>query len=107
MTVDAVLGALADPTRRELLDILSAKGEASATSLAAGLPVSRQAVLKHLAVLDTAGLVTSRRSGREVLFSVSSPQLAVTARWMADLAAQWDRRLADLKRVAESPVQDD
>lgn len=102
MTVDAVLAALADPTRRQLLDVLAAKGEASATSLAAGLPVTRQAVLKHLAVLDTAGLVTSRRSGREVLYAVTSHQLAATARWMADLAAQWDRRLAHLKRVAES-----
>jgi len=103
MTVDAVLAALADPTRRRLLDVLTAKGEASATSLAVGLPVTRQAVLKHLAVLDAAGLVSSRRSGREVLYAVAPRQLAATARWMADLAARWDRRLADLKRMAESP----
>lgn len=102
MTVDGVLAALADPMRRHLLDILAAKGEASATSLAREVPVSRQAVLKHLTLLEAAGLVTNRRRGREVLYSVSSQQLAATARWMAGMAAEWDRRLARIKRLAES-----
>jgi DNA-binding transcriptional ArsR family regulator len=101
MSVDEVLAAIAEPMRRQLLDILADKGEASATVLAVHVPVSRQGVLKHLAILDAAGLVTSRRNGREVLYAVSSPQLTATARWMADLAAQWDRRLSGLKRRAQ------
>lgn len=100
--VDEVLTALADPTRRRLLDLLAARGAASATDLAADLPVSRQAVVKHLAVLDAAGLVTGRRAGREVRYEVRSAALDATARWMAALAADWDRRLARIKAVAEA-----
>jgi DNA-binding transcriptional ArsR family regulator len=99
--VDGVLTALADPTRRQLLDLLSARGEATATTLAGGLPVSRQAVVKHLAVLDAAGLVTSTKVGREVRFAVRPDALDATARWMTALAADWDRRLAKIKRFAE------
>jgi DNA-binding transcriptional ArsR family regulator len=100
--VDEVLAALADPTRRRLLDLLAARGAASATELAADLPVTRQAVVKHLAVLDAAGLVTGRRAGREVRYEVRSAALDATARWMASLAADWDQRLALIKRVAEA-----
>jgi DNA-binding transcriptional ArsR family regulator len=99
--VDEVLAALADPTRRRLLDLLAALGAATATSLAAELPVSRQAVVKHLAVLDQAGLVSAERAGREVRYTVRSQPLDATARWMAALAASWDRRLATIKRLAE------
>jgi DNA-binding transcriptional ArsR family regulator len=101
--VDDVLAALADPTRRRLLDVLAARGEATATMLATDLPVSRQAVVKHLAVLGAAGLVSSGRAGREVRYSVRSERLDATARWMAGLAAEWDRRLATIKRLAEAP----
>jgi DNA-binding transcriptional ArsR family regulator len=104
--VDSVLAALADPTRRRLLDLLSAQGQATATTLAAGLPVSRQAVVKHLAVLDTAGLVDSVKAGREVRYSVRPEALGTTARWMAALAEEWDRRLAKIKRVAEAAERD-
>ncbi|MFE1229610.1 ArsR/SmtB family transcription factor [Streptomyces sp. NPDC058745] len=100
--VDVVLGALADPMRRRLLDLLAARGEATATTLAAELPVSRQAVVKHLAVLDAAGLVSGGRVGREVRYAVRPAALDTTARWMAGLAADWDRRLARIKRVAEA-----
>ena len=100
--VDGVLTALADPTRRRLLDVLSAHGQATATTIADGLPVSRQAVVKHLAVLDAAGLVESTKVGREVRFSVRPEALDATARWMAALAADWDRRLARIQRVAEA-----
>jgi DNA-binding transcriptional ArsR family regulator len=99
---DSVLAALADPTRRQLLDLLAVQGEATATTLAALLPVSRQAVVKHLAVLHTAGLVSGRRVGREVRYAVRPEALNATARWMAALAAEWDRRLANIKRVAEA-----
>jgi DNA-binding transcriptional ArsR family regulator len=100
--VDGVLAALADPTRRQLLDLVSAQGQATATALAGGLPISRQAVVKHLVVLDSAGLVNSTKVGREVRYSVRPEALDATARWMAALAADWDRRLAKVKRVAEA-----
>ncbi|HVW43209.1 MAG TPA: metalloregulator ArsR/SmtB family transcription factor [Amycolatopsis sp.] len=103
--VDTVLAALADPTRRQVLDLLAARGQATATTLADGLPVSRQAVVKHLAVLDAAGLVDSIKVGREVRYAVRTESLDTTARWMAALAADWDRRLAKIKRVAEAAEQ--
>jgi DNA-binding transcriptional ArsR family regulator len=99
---DEVFVALADPTRRRLLDALAAHGEASATTLAAVLPVTRQAVVKHLAVLDRAGLVRGARRGREVRYSVRPERLDSTARWLAGLAAEWDARLAAIKRLAEA-----
>ncbi|MGC0334391.1 DNA-binding transcriptional ArsR family regulator [Streptomyces sp. SAI-170] len=105
-SVDSVLGALADPTRRRLLDLLAEHGEATATTLAGQLPVSRQAVVKHLAVLDTAGLVSASRVGREVRYAVRPAALDTTARWMASLASEWDRRLARIKRIAEAAEQD-
>ncbi|MFE9560357.1 ArsR/SmtB family transcription factor [Streptomyces sp. NPDC006487] len=104
--VDHVLVALADPTRRKLLGLLAAHGEVSATTLAEGLPVSRQAVVKHLAVLDAAGLVSGSRAGREVRYTVRPAALDATARWMATLAADWDRRLAAVKRIAEAAERD-
>jgi DNA-binding transcriptional ArsR family regulator len=100
--VDSVLVALADPTRRQLLDLLAAQGESTATTLARRLPVSRQAVVKHLAVLDAAGLVAGSRVGREVRYALRPAALDATARWMAALASDWDRRLAKIKRVAEA-----
>jgi DNA-binding transcriptional ArsR family regulator len=99
--VDDVLVALADPTRRQLLDLLAARGEATATTLATELPVSRQAVVKHLAVLDRAGLVGGSRRGREMRYAVRPQRLSATAHWMATLAARWDARLAALKDLAE------
>jgi DNA-binding transcriptional ArsR family regulator len=104
--VDGVLAALVDPTRRQLLDLLSAHGRATATTLAGELPISRQAVVKHLAVLDTAGLVDSIKVGREVRYSVRPDTLDATARWIAALAAEWDRRLAKIKRAAEAAERD-
>jgi DNA-binding transcriptional ArsR family regulator len=96
-----LFAALADPTRRQVLDLLAARGEGSASSLAAAMPVSRPAVVKHLTVLDRAGLVASRRRGREVLYSVRPEPLESASRWMASVAADWDARLAALKRLAE------
>ncbi|MEV2273491.1 ArsR/SmtB family transcription factor [Nonomuraea africana] len=104
--VDSVLVALADPTRRQLLDLLAVHGEVTATTLAERLPISRQAVVKHLAVLDAAGLVSGRRVGREVRYAVRPAALDATARWMAALAADWDRRLANIKRIAEAAERD-
>lgn len=96
-----VFSALGDPTRWQVLTTLAEHGEGSATTLARSLPVSRPAVLKHLVVLDRAGLVGSRKVGREVLYSPRAEQLAATARRMSELASAWDGRLAALKRLAE------
>src|SRR5262245_8808979 len=100
--IDEVLAALADPMRRRVLDSVAARGEVTATMIAAGLPVSRQAIVKHLAILDRAGLVAARRQGREVLYTVRSEPLDATARWITDLAAAWDTRLAAIKHLAET-----
>lgn len=98
---EEVFAALADPTRWRVLTLLAERGEATATTLAGELPVSRVAVVKHLAVLDRAGLVASRRAGREVRFTVRPERLDAAARRMATIAAQWDERLAAIKRLAE------
>jgi DNA-binding transcriptional ArsR family regulator len=97
----AVFAALADPTRWRLLGTLARQGEGTATTLAAELPISRPAVIKHLVVLDRAGLVTRRRAGREVRYRVEPARLEQTARQIAGLAAAWDTRLAALKALAE------
>ncbi len=99
--VAEVLSALADPTRRRILDALAAHGEATATVLATELPVSRQAIVKHLGVLDRAGLVAGHREGREARYRVIPERLGVTARWMDRVAAAWDTRLSAIKRLAE------
>ncbi|WP_326652804.1 MULTISPECIES: metalloregulator ArsR/SmtB family transcription factor [unclassified Streptomyces] len=101
-TVAEVLSALADPTRRRILDILAAHGEATATVLATELPVSRQAIVKHLAILDRAGLVAGRREGREARYTVLPARLGATARWMDRVAGEWDTRLSAIKRLAEA-----
>jgi DNA-binding transcriptional ArsR family regulator len=100
--VGDVLTALADPMRRRLLDVLGMHGEGTATTIATELPVSRQAVVKRLAVLSDAGLVTGERSGREVRYRIEPQPLDATARWMAGLAVAWDVRLQAIKRMAES-----
>lgn len=104
--VSNVLAALADPTRRQLLDLLATQGSGTATTLAEQLPVSRQAVVKHLAVLDAAGLVSGNRVGREMRYTVRPAALDATAQWMTALAADWDRRLAIIKQVAEKAERD-
>ncbi len=103
--VEDVIAALADPTRRMLLERLSVQGEATATELADELPISRQAVVKHLSVLDRVGLVSSRRDGRERRYQVRPGQLIETAQWMNRIAVQWSSRLAAIKRIAESPEE--
>lgn len=104
--VGAVLAALAAPTRRELLGVLLHAGRASATTLAGRLPVSRQAVTRHLQILAAADLVEGVRVGREVLYSVSPNSLNSSAGWLADMAHRWDRRLESLKRAAEQATSD-
>jgi DNA-binding transcriptional ArsR family regulator len=98
-----VFAALGDPTRRHLLEELVRGGSATATGLAARLPVTRQAVGKHLAVLERAGLVAARRVGREARYEPRTAGLAAAADWLTVLAAEWDDRLAAIKKLAEDP----
>jgi DNA-binding transcriptional ArsR family regulator len=99
---DELWAAIGDPTRRRLLDVLLAHGEATATTLAQELPVTRQAVAKHLAVLDRAGLVEKGRQGREVRYAVRPQRLDAATRSLAQVAAEWDGRLLAIKRIAEA-----
>jgi len=96
--VQPVFAALSDPTRRQVLSLIGERGEASASQLARLLPVSRQAVQKHLASLAAAGLVADRRDGREVLYRLTPAPMSDAMSWMASVGAQWDERLAALNR---------
>jgi DNA-binding transcriptional ArsR family regulator len=95
---DAVFAALSDGTRRSLYSLLGQHGEATATDLARELPVSRQAVQKHLSTLAGAGLVATRRAGREVLYRPTPAPMSEALAWMAEVGSQWDERLAALDR---------
>jgi len=100
---DAIFTALADATRRQVIRALSEQGPSTATGLAANLPVTRQAVAKHLSALAEAGLVTATRRGRENLFQISPRPLTDAVSWMADLGARWDQRLAALRDHIAAP----
>ncbi|MFL5800012.1 MAG: ArsR/SmtB family transcription factor [Actinomycetota bacterium] len=96
--VGAVFQALSDPTRRQVVALLSRSGPVTATELAGRLPVSRQAVSKHLAALADAGLVTAAREGREVRYRLTPPPMRDAMSWMATVGAEWDDRLQALQR---------
>jgi DNA-binding transcriptional ArsR family regulator len=102
LEADALWAAVGDPTRRRLLDTLLALGEATATTLSGELPVTRQAVAKHLGVLDRVGLVAGRKDGREVLYAVRPDRLDEASQAMARAAAAWDQRLAAIRDLAEA-----
>ncbi|TDE91742.1 ArsR family transcriptional regulator [Occultella glacieicola] len=93
--------ALGDETRWSILTALG-EGDASASALARRLPVTRQAIAKHLAVLHEVGLVDTVKAGREVQYRVIGTELSATARRLDAIGTEWDRRLAALKHVAES-----
>lgn len=99
-TLVPVFAALGDETRWSILAALG-EGDASASALAGRLPVTRQAIMKHLAVLQEVGLVESERVGREVRYRVVGAQLSDAARRLDAIGAEWDRRLAAIKRIAE------
>ncbi|HTD49258.1 MAG TPA: metalloregulator ArsR/SmtB family transcription factor [Acidimicrobiia bacterium] len=92
---ERVFAALADPTRCRVIERLGI-APATAGEIAAQLPVSRQAVVKHLAVLEAAGLAHGVREGRRVVYRLTPGEFAAAARWMGDVGAAWDRRLAAL-----------
>jgi ArsR family transcriptional regulator, cadmium/lead-responsive transcriptional repressor len=95
---DELFTALADGTRRRILRAVADQGPVTATALAEAMPVSRQAVAKHLALLRTAGLVVAERSGRETQFTVASEPLGDLARWAEVAGRRWDDRLDRLRR---------
>ncbi|HEY4606731.1 MAG TPA: metalloregulator ArsR/SmtB family transcription factor [Acidimicrobiia bacterium] len=96
-----VFAALADPTRLEVLTRLANSGPSTATELSASMPVSRQAVTKHLAALDAAGLVDRHPSGREVRYSFDPGPLGDLVEWVETVGSTWDRRLDRLSRSIE------
>jgi DNA-binding transcriptional ArsR family regulator len=96
---DAVFTALADPTRRQVLRLVAERGPASATALERALPVSRQAIVKHLGTLSRAGLVVGHRQGQEVQYALVPAPLEDAAAWLAELEASWDQRLERLRAL--------
>jgi DNA-binding transcriptional ArsR family regulator len=98
--------AFAEPSRLRVLDLLVSNGEASAWSMASHLPFSRQAVAKHLVVLENAKLVNRRKQGREVLFRVDPARLHQATRTMSEIARQWEQRLDTIKQLAEKAHAD-
>jgi DNA-binding transcriptional ArsR family regulator len=99
---DDLWSAIGDPTRRRMLDLLLVRGEGTATSLSEQLPVTRQAVAKHLGVLDRVGLVHVTPAGREMRYRVDDVQLARAVQQLATVRATWDARLQRIKRIAET-----
>jgi DNA-binding transcriptional ArsR family regulator len=96
--VGPIFHALADPHRRTVVQWLARHGDATATELAAELPVTRQAVAKHLGALGDAGLVHAERRGRETRYTLTPGPLADAMAWMAEVGAEWDGRLDALRR---------
>lgn len=99
---DELWSAVGDPTRRRVLDLLLTDGGGTATTLSEQLPVTRQAVAKHLGVLDRVGLVHVTPSGRERLYEVDEAQLAHAVAQLSSVGATWDARLRRIKRIAEA-----
>jgi len=103
----AVFAALADPTRRRVLQALAERPGVTASTLAGELPVSRQAIVKHLTALREAGLAERERAGRDAHYRLRPAPLTDAVAWMATTGAQWDDRLGRLDRrlSAESPAR--
>jgi len=99
---DQLWSAIGDPIRRQVLDLLLAQGRATATSLGAELPVSRQAVAKHLAVLENAGLVAATTQGRERVYHVDEDRFGHAVSQITSVGTAWDRRLRRIKTMAEA-----
>lgn len=99
---DDLWSAIGDPTRRRMLDLLLIDGPGTATTLGRQLPVTRQAVAKHLGVLDRAGLVSATSAGRERRYRVDDTQLARAVSQLSSVGSAWDARLQRIKRIAEA-----
>jgi DNA-binding transcriptional ArsR family regulator len=99
--VDAVFDALADPTRRRVVETLARGGTVTASGLATELPITRQAVAKHLSALRGADLVSASRVGRETHYELRPQPLDEAAGWIQMVSAEWDERLDALRRSLE------
>jgi DNA-binding transcriptional ArsR family regulator len=99
-SVGATFTALSDPTRRMLVGLIAERGSVTASEAARELPITRQAVAKHLAVLEDAGLAAPSRAGRETRYALQPQALADAAAWMSQVGAEWDERLGRLRRLA-------
>ena len=99
--VDAVFDALADPSRRYLVERLVSLGESTPTELARELPMTRQAVSKHLEQLEQVGLARGSREGRRTVYQADLRPLRHAADWLERVGGQWDDRLAALRRHAD------
>jgi DNA-binding transcriptional ArsR family regulator len=97
LALGAVFAALADPTRRHVIEMLSQRSTVTASGLAEELPISRQAVAKHLRALTEAGLLARAQQGRETQYRLSPQPLDGAVRWMTAAGARWDQRLARLQ----------
>ena len=97
--IDRVFSALADPTRRRMVEALAGGSTVTASTLAADLPITRQGVAKHLAALRRAKLVRAERVGRETRYQLDGEPLEDAARWIAEVGAEWDARLGELQRL--------
>lgn len=104
---DAVFGALADPTRRQVIRCLSEHPSMTATELAGVIPVTRQAIAKHLAELEQAHLVAGEKTGRENRFRLTPAPMADAVSWMASVGAEWDDRLSRLGEHLGAPHSDE
>jgi predicted transcriptional regulator len=102
---DDLWSAIGDPTRRRMLDLLLVRGDGTATTLSQQMPVTRQAVAKHLGVLDRVGLVQATPAGREKRYRVDEAQLARAVAQLTSVGAAWDARLQRIKRIAEAIEQ--
>jgi DNA-binding transcriptional ArsR family regulator len=99
-SVGATFNALSDPTRRMLVGLIAERGSVTASEAAQELPITRQAVAKHLAVLHDAGLAEPSREGRETRYELQTKALADAAAWMSDVGLDWDQRLERLHQHA-------
>lgn len=102
---ETLWSAIAEPSRRRLIDALLKKGESTASRLAQDMPFSRQAVIKHLAVLRKVGMVKATKVGKEVRFAIQPEGISAAAQEMSQAAASWDERLRRIKSIAEAIEQ--
>jgi DNA-binding transcriptional ArsR family regulator len=106
ISVPDVFAAVADSTRRQILERLRTAGSLSVSELAEPLPMSRQAVTKHLSVLEQAGLIKSQWLGRERMHQLTAEPLQQLDDWLVPYSAAWDRRLARLRRHLKEDMHD-
>ena len=104
MRNQALFAAISDPTRRDIIDLLAKRGPLTATAMEGQFPVSRQAIVKHLRVLEAAGVAVAERRGNEVFYALQNGSLASATAWMERVGSAWDRRLSALdKRLSAKP----